>query len=149
MPATTQKEPMYLDLEDLDWSALKIYRDWLEECDNIEAITLIQFINELWMDNVSIYWSMMWQQKAWLETIADDDETAEALLFFLEVFQDKAMDSEECTAEEIYGYGNIEYTVPVTKRENTHGLKLVVSNYFKPMDRIDQPCKPDPILTLI
>ena len=28
-------------------------------------------------------------------------------------------------------------------------LKLVVSNYFRPLERIDQPCKPDPELTLI
>ena len=152
MPANTQREPMYIDLEDLDWSAIKRNRDWLEEHNNIEATTLVQFINELWMDNVSLYWSMMWQQKAWLESIVDDTD-ADELLFFLEVFQDRAMDSEEFTAEEIYGYGHIvEYTAPLVatkKRENPHGLKLVVSNYFRPLERIDQPCKPDPVLRIL
>jgi hypothetical protein len=141
-----QEAVICFDLDDFNWTDLKQYRDWLEDYDNLEARTLVQFINELWINDFELHWSMMWQQKEWLASV--DDEIAGRLLHFIEVFQDKAMDTEQFTPEDVYGWHNLHNTSPLQPCKPNH-LKLVVSNYFRPMERIDQPCKPDPVLTLV
>ena len=136
-----QRNTIEMDLTGFNWTSLKAHREWLLNYHNIESATLVQFIDELWLDRPKMYWSMIHDQKQWLSTIADS--TATELLNFLEVIQDRAVNSEQVPLDLING----QYT-PVKKQKPKH-LKLVVSNYFRPLERIDQPCKPDPVLTLV
>jgi len=92
-----------LDLNDINWSELRKNREWLMKHTSIEARTLYQFINELWNDDAFYYWSMMRDQKKWLEIYSDSEESAKYLLDFIEIIQDKALDTEMLTPQEIYG----------------------------------------------
>ena len=58
-----------LDLNDINWSELRKNREWLMQHTSLEARTLYQFINELWNDDAFYYWSMMRDQKKWLEIL--------------------------------------------------------------------------------
>ena len=134
-----------MNIDFANWNALFKDRQWLEQQTAKEAEWLKLFINELWHNNAILVWDMICEQKAWLQT--HTDETAHRLAHFLEMIQDAGVDTEEFQIDEIYG---LQPTQIVTlKSKATHHLKLVVSNYFRPMDRINQPCKPDPVLTLL
>ena len=138
-----QQKKLAIDLADLNWTQLKQDRQWLYGHTAIEAITLSQFINDLWNDQFGMFWGMIRDQKAWLKEF--NDQPAKQLFEFLDVIQDRAMDTEQFLPEEIYGYHKDSHQVD--KKPNH--LKLVVSNYFRPLDRIDQPPKPEPVLTLV
>ena len=132
-----------MNIDFANWNTLFKDRQWLAQHNTTEAKWLEVLINELWHDSAVIVWDMICDQKAWLQTFTDDAATR--LEDFLEMLQDAGVDSEAFPINEIYGNRNL-YVAPAIT--NNH-LKLVVSNYFRPLERIDQPCKPDPILTLI
>lgn len=133
-----------------DWNTLFKDRQWLAEHNVPQAKWLEVLINEMWHNEAIIVWDMICKQKAWLQTFTDD--TAQRLEDFIEQLQDAGVDSEDFPIDEIYGRHITQSTthsytsIPVRKANH---LKLVVSNYFRPLERIDQPCKPDPVLTLI
>jgi hypothetical protein len=131
-----------------DWNTLFKDRQWLAQHSNKEAEWLEVLINEMWHNKAIIVWDMICEQKAWLQTFKDD--AAQRLEDFLEQLQDAGIDSEEFHHEEIYGRrtDSIPSTIASVVKKPNH-LKLVVSNYFRPLERIDQPAKPDPKLTLI
>lgn len=133
-----------------DWNTLFKDRQWLAEHNVPQAKWLEVLINEMWHNEAIIVWDMICKQKAWLQTFTDD--TAQRLEDFIEQLQDAGVDSEDFPIDEIYGRHITQSTthsytsIPVRKANH---LKLVVSNYFRPLERIDQPCKPDPVLTLL
>jgi hypothetical protein len=131
-----------------DWNTLFKDRQWLAEHNTHEAKWLEVLINEMWHNEAVIVWDMICKQKAWLQTFTDD--TAQRLEDFIEQLQDSGVDSEDFPIDEIYGrrMGSTSATIASVIKKPNH-LKLVVSNYFRPLERIDQPCKPDPVLTLI
>ena len=128
-----------------DWNQLFKDKQWLAKQSTQEAKWLGVLIDEMWHNEFVVIWDMICKQKAWLQTLTDS--TARRLEDFIEQLQDAGVDSEDFLIDEIYGRQPATYTpVPILKANH---LKLVVSNYFRPLERIDQPCKPDPILTLI
>lgn len=133
-----------------DWNTLFKDRQWLAEHNVPQAKWLEVLINEMWHNEAIIVWDMICKQKAWLQTFTDD--TAQRLEDFIEQLQDAGVDSEDFPIDEIYGRHITQSTThsytSISVRKANH-LKLVVSNYFRPLERIDQPCKPDPVLTLL
>jgi hypothetical protein len=146
----SQTESVSVDLRDVNWTKLKLHRSWLENQNTIDSSTLLQFIDGLWLDNADLNWWLLHQQKGWLESMPTEKPATE-LLHFIEVFQDKAIDTEMFTPHEVYGWDYTTNTIGslTEKITKSNHLKLVVSNYFSPLERIDQPAKPDPILTLL
>jgi hypothetical protein len=90
-----------MNLEFVNWNALFTDREWLTQQTTKEAEWLELFINELWHNNAILVWDMIREQKAWLQTLADD--TATRLEEFIERLQDAGIDSESFTAIEVYG----------------------------------------------
>ena len=127
-----------------DWNQLFKDKQWLAQHPNKEAEWLEVLINEMWHNKAIIIWDMIRSQKEWLQS--HDHEAAQRLEDFIEHLQDAGVDSEDFAIEEIYGSAQPYTATPI--RKDNH-LKLVVSNYFRPLERIDQPCKPDPVLTLV
>ena len=127
--------------ENLQWADLKFCRFWLTKHDTIEASTLRQFLTDLWHDDALMDWSMINKQKAWLATV--DSHVSPLLIDLLEHIQDLAFDTGMFTYDEIYG------TRDVVKQVRPSNLKLVVSNYFTPRERLDRPFPPAPELTIL
>lgn len=127
-----------------DWNTLFKDRQWLAQHSNKEAEWLEVLINEMWHNKAIIIWDMICKQKAWLQTFTD--EAAQRLEDFLEQLQDAGVDSEEYHIDEIYGH-RLQIPTPIVSKPRH--LKLVVNNYFTPRERIDQPSKPDPELTIL
>ena len=131
-----------------NWNQLFKDKQWLAQHSNKEAKWLEVLINELWHNKAIIIWDMICEQKAWLQSHTDD--AAKRLEDFIEQLQDAGVDSEEYLVEEIYGELSKKMSSSWQEATNkpTH-LKLVVKNYFQPRERIDQPPKPEPVLTLV
>jgi hypothetical protein len=130
-------------LEDVQWIDLRYFRSWLEKHDASEAATMHQIVDKLWHGDTDINWRSMPAIKQWLMTIEHD--VATKLYDLIEHLQDRVLDTDVLTPKEIYGW---EIDDTATEQTPKH-LKLVVSNYFRPLERIDQPAKPDPVLTLV
>ena len=132
-----------------DWNQLFKDKQWLAQQPNKEAEWLEVLINEMWHNKAIIIWDMICAQKKWLQS--HDHEAAQRLEDFIEHLQDAGVDSEDFPIEEIYGHymSTPAQTYTSTPVRKANHLKLVVSNYFRPLERIDQPCKPDPVLTLV
>ena len=131
-------------LEDVHWIDLRFFRSWLEKHDASEAATMHHIIDKLWHGDDDIKWNTMPSIKLWLKTV--EHEVATKLYDLIEHLQDSVLATELLSPKEIYGW---EIEDLVEENPTPKHLKLVVSNYFRPLERIDQPCKPDPILTLL
>ena len=80
-------------------------------------------------------------QQTWLRTI--DHPASKFLVKFLDDVQDLILDTDEVIEYKIANEGR-----PV-KQARPSNLKLVVSNYFTPRERLDRPFPPAPELTML
>lgn len=130
-------------LEDVHWIDLRYFRSWLENYDAPEAATMHHIVDKLWHGDTNISWQSLPAVKQWLMTV--EHAVATKMYDLIEHLQDRVLDTGVLTPKEVYGW---EIDDTAIERTPKH-LKLVVSNHFRPLERIDQPANPDPVLTLV
>ena len=139
MQQAISKSTIYI--ENLKWADLRFCRNWLQQHDCTEAAKLSVFIDELWDGVQNLNWDNIIAQQTWLKTI--DHPASKFLVKFLDDVQDLILDTDEVIEYKIANEGR-----PV-KQARPSNLKLVVSNYFTPRERLDRPFPPAPELTIL